>query len=257
MTTNSENPKLQRILEKLRKLMDLKNSATECGETGEAAAAAAGITRLLKEYDLTLHDIPTELKPQDPIDIEEVDFQCSYMNLKWYWSLIETIARFNNASTIRTQYTNSSGRVGRTVYKVVGRKKNREVVLYLTSFLANQFLQVGRREYTLYKHKCDEGGFRVPKANEFMNSFLIGCVNGLYAKLQAEQNSMSSEKMTALVKVSRQEIDAFLQDMNVTHARSRKSSVDGDAYGLGEKTGCEISIHKGIHEEKKEKYSLT
>lgn len=257
MKETTENPKLQRILEKLRKLMDLKNSATECGETGEAAAAAAGITRLLKEYDLTLQDIPTELKPQDPIDIEEVEFHCSYMNLKWFWSMIETIARFNNASTIRTQYRSSSGRLYHTIYKVVGRKKNREVVLYLTSFLSNQFLQIGRREYASYKQECKACCKYCPSATEFMTSFLIGCVNGLHAKLQAEQDSMSSEKMTALVKVSRQEIDSFLQDMNVGHARSRKTSVHGDIYGLGEKTGREISIHKGIHEEKKEKYALT
>ena len=252
-----ENSKLQSILEKLRKLMDLKNSATECGEAGEAAAAAAGITRLLKEYDLTLSDIPSELKPQDPVDIEEVEFHCSYMNLKWYWSMIDTIARFNNASTIRTQYKNASGKVYQTIYKVVGRKKNREIVLYLTSFLSNQFLQIGKREYSSYKELCKVNGSEPIKAGDYMNSFLLGCVKGLREKLQAEQDSMSSEKMTALVKVGRQEIDEFLKGMNVTHARGRKSSVYGDVYGLGEKTGREISINKGINGSKKEKFALT
>ena len=252
-----ENNKLQNILEKLRKLMDLKNSATECGEAGEAAAAAAGITRLLKEYDLTLQDIPSELKPQDPVDIEKVEFHCSYMNLKWYWLMLDAIAQFNNASIIRTQYKNTFGKIYHTIYKVVGRKKNREIVLYLTSFLSNQFLQIGKREYSYYKDSCKANGEESIKSGEFMNSFLLGCVKGLREKLQAEQESMSSEKMTALVKVSRQEIDEFLKGMNVTNARHRKSSVYGDVYGLGEKTGREISINKGINGNKKEKFALT
>ena len=252
-----ENNKLQKILEKLRKLMDLKNSATECGETGEAAAAAAGITRLLKEYDLTLQDIPSELKPQDPVDVEEIDFHCSYMNYKWYWLMIDAIARFNNASTIRTQYKNTSGKIYHTIYKVVGRKKNREIVLYLTSFLSNQFLQIAKREYSSYKENCKNNGVDPIKIGEYMNSFLLGCVQGLREKLQAEQDSMSSEKMTALVKISRKEIDEFLRGMNVTHSRRRKSSVYGDVYGLGERTGREISINKGINGSKKETYALT
>ena len=60
MEKNHKN--IQKILLKLRKLMDLKASATQCGELGEANAAAAGITRLLREDDLTMQDIPTDAK---------------------------------------------------------------------------------------------------------------------------------------------------------------------------------------------------
>ena len=257
MKETTENSKLQSILEKLRKLMDLKNSATECGEMGEAAAAAAGITRLLKEYDLTLQDIPSELKQQDPVDLECIEIVCSYRNLKWYCKMLTTIAHFNSSSILRRQYMDAYGKVNSTVYNVIGRKKNREVVIYLASFLAEQFLQIGRREYKSYKEKRKLYGRSCMTAGEFMNSFLLGCVKGLNEKLQAEQDAMQSEKLTALVKVSKQEIDNFLQGMNVRHFKTRKSSVYGDVYGLGEKTGREISIHKGVHGTKKETYSLT
>lgn len=43
MKTNVDNPKIDRILEKLRKLMDLEASARNLGNEGEANAAAAGI----------------------------------------------------------------------------------------------------------------------------------------------------------------------------------------------------------------------
>ena len=71
--------KLQRILDKLRKLMDLQSSARSIGNEGEANAAAAGISRLLKEYDLTLEDIPAEARPQNPVDLEEIPYRFNYM----------------------------------------------------------------------------------------------------------------------------------------------------------------------------------
>ena len=80
-----DNNKIKAILGKLRKLMDLKVSATQCGEIGEANAAAAGITRLLKEYNLTLQDIPADAKELDPVDMETIPYHFPYMQHRWYW----------------------------------------------------------------------------------------------------------------------------------------------------------------------------
>ena len=91
----TQDSSIQKILEKLRKLMDLKASATECGNLGEAHAAAAGITRLLKLYDLTLQDIPDGQKALDPVDIEDVPFRFTYRQFRWYWALLDTVAAHN------------------------------------------------------------------------------------------------------------------------------------------------------------------
>ena len=130
--------------------MDLKVSATECGELGEANAAAAGITRLLREYDLTLQDIPAEQKVLDPVDIEDVPFRFTYSQHKWYWVLQDVIARHNSCEIIRSRMS-SGGKTIETSYKVVGRKQHREVVLYLISFCAHQFITIGKRKYADYK----------------------------------------------------------------------------------------------------------
>ena len=114
--------KLEHILNKLRKLMDLEASARQCGEEGEANAAAAGISRLLAEYDLTLQDIPDEIKPVDPIGIERIEYQFKYRQYRWYWDLLDVVAEHNSCSIIRTRDYQERDRVD-TYYQVIGRKK--------------------------------------------------------------------------------------------------------------------------------------
>ena len=249
MENNDE--KLERILEKLRKLMDLKESALQCGETGEANAAAAGITRLLTEYDLTLQDIPTEQKMKDPIDMEVVPFKVKYMQYTWYWNLLDVVAEFNNAQTFRTRYK-SGERNGETEYSVVGRKKNREVVLYLVSFLSNRFVNIGRDKYPEWKlNHIRYTGTTPPPLGTYMKSFLMGCVIGLNKKLQDEREQFDKTKITALVKSEETAINAFMDSINVKEARSRNPELREEAVLDGVKTGKEIDIHQGIEDKKK------
>lgn len=242
----AEENKLQHILDKLRKLMNLKESAIQCGETGEANAAAAGITRLLKEYDLTMQDIPDSLKPSDPVDIEAIPYKFPYMQYHWYWDLLNTIAYFNGADIIQT--TEYSGKkVSCTYYRVIGRRKNREIVLYLISFLVHQFIAIGKRNYP--KWKLDyiyRTGQTPPVQGIYMKSFLSGCNLGLYDKLKSESDTLPQEKLTALVKADRTALDAFMADMNIKKSRQKDETLMDDVSRDGFITGRNISIHKGV-----------
>lgn len=240
------NEKLERIRIKLRKLLDLKESALQCGEIGEANAAAAGITRLLTEYDLTLQDIPADEKVKDPIDMEIIPFHIKYMQHPWYWQLLDVVAEYNNAEIFRTRYM-SGKRINSVEYTVVGRKKNREVVLYLISFLANQFVNIGRKEYPEWKIKhIRNTGLTPPPIGTYMKSFLFGCVIGLNDKLKAERNTFDNQKITALVKTEKAEIDEFMGNMKIGTARSRKPELMTAALKQGIETGKNIEIHKGV-----------
>lgn len=235
------------ILEKLRKLMNLKESATMCGEMGEANAAAAGITRLLREYDLTLADIPVEEKEQEPVDIEEITLHTPYMGFPWYWELLDVIAKYNNASVIRTRKFDARGKVEQTVYRVVGRQKNREIVLFLASFLTHRFIRIGQDAYPSWKYRQFRlTGMTPPSRSVYMKSFLLGCVVGLREKLEAECRADYSERLTALVRTSRAEIDLFLQNMGVSNARKRSVHVLGSAISEGEEVGRNIELQKGL-----------
>lgn len=85
-----------------------------------------------------------------------------------------------------------------------------------------------------------------------MKSFLLGCVRGLYQRLEEERKVDDSEKLTALVQAGRAEIDRFLQDMGVTNARKRSVHVLGSAMNEGEEVGRNIELQKGIEEKRKE-----
>lgn len=237
---------IQKILEKLRKLMDLKVSATECGELGEANAAAAGITRLLREYDLTLQDIPAEQKVLDPVDIEDVPFRFTYSQHRWYWALQDVIASHNSCEIIRSQ-SRQNGKALDTSYKVVGRKQHREVVLYLISFCAHQFITIGKRKYPDYKiNHIKQTGTTPKPLSEYMKQFLLGCVDGLYYKLEEEQNNIPKEKLNALVVANKNALDAFMADMDVKNARLRPIKADERIVKEGYQTGRNINLQKGI-----------
>ena len=251
--------KLQRILDKLRKLMDLQSSARSIGNEGEANAAAAGISRLLKEYDLTLEDIPAEARPQNPVDLEEIPYRFNYMRHPWYWNMIETLALFNGCKTFKTQkFTEGHWN---DCYELAGRKRNREVVLYLISFLGHKFLSIGREKYKSYKLDCLIKNGRTPcTADGFMKNFLLGCVVGLYHKLEEEKQSMPAEKTTALAMVHSNEIKQFIQNLGieVNTARHRKIIADKEVVDKGYIVGRNIEINQGLSDtqKKKNQYSI-
>lgn len=240
--------KLEHILNKLRKLMDLQNSARECGQEGEANAAAAGISRLLAEYDLTLQDIPDEIKPVDPIGIERIEYQFKYRQYRWYWDLLDVVAEHNNCTVIRTR-DYKYGNVTETYYQIIGRKKNREVVLYLISFLAHKFIHIGRSKYPAWKMKhIRETGTAASAMGIFMKDFLSGCVIGVDEKFKEEKKNLPQDKLNALVLANKTEIEEFMKDMNVKDARSRSSQMNERIVAEGYKTGKNVEIQQGLEQ---------
>lgn len=134
--------KKDKILEKLRKLMNLKESATAIGNEGEANAAAAGITRLLMQYNLSEDDIPEQEKLDNPIVAERIPFKAEMCNGVWFTNLVSVISEYNlcRALIVRAAY---NGKLRRSEFEVIGRRKNVEVVLFLISFLSNPISSFG------------------------------------------------------------------------------------------------------------------
>lgn len=142
--------KKEKILEKLRKLMNLRESATALDNEGEANAAASRITHLLMFYNLSEDDIPEQEKLDNPIVSEEISYKVDLNDGAWYTDLVSLISEHNlcRALIIRVQH---NGRMKRSKFQIVGRKKNVEIVLFLILFLSNQFVMIGKRDYTQYK----------------------------------------------------------------------------------------------------------
>ena len=174
--------KRDKILEKLRKLMNLKESAKALGNEGEAHAAA-GIARLLMEYNLSEEDIPEQEKLENPVIAEEIPYKVEMSNCVWYNFLVSTVCEYNMCRSLIVSRPKNY-RMVRDKFQIIGRKKNVEVVLYLISFLAHQFVIIGKRKYPNYKYECIRKYGITPKTLAmYMKSFLYGCVGLLYCKI--------------------------------------------------------------------------
>ena len=240
--------KRNKILEKLRKLMNLKESATELGNEGEANAAAAGITRLLMEYNLTENDIPEQEKLENPVISEEIPFKAEASSGAWYSRLVSVICEYNMCRNLIVS-TRTNGRMKRDKFEIVGRKKNVEVVLYLISFLAHQFVTIGKSGYAQYKHDCLLKYGTYPKSlTMYLKSFLYGCVIGISEKFEEGERELKKETdITALVSTAKCEIDDFLKNEKIGKARESKGEVDALCAMKGVEVGRSIEISKGIH----------
>lgn len=242
--------KKDKILEKLRKLMNLKESATALGNEGEANAAAAGITRLLMEYNLTENDIPEQEKLENPIVSEEIPFKADMSSGVWYSKLVSIVCEYNMCRNLIVS-TRTNGRMKRDKFEIVGRKKNVEVVLYLISFLAHQFVTIGKRGYAQYKHDCIWKYGTYPKSlTVYLKSFLYGCVIGLSEKFEEGKKVLKEQtNITALVRTTKSEIDDFLKDEKIGTARKSKAEIDALCAMKGVEVGKNVEICKGIHAE--------
>lgn len=238
----------EKILAKLRKLMNLKENAAAIGNEGEAAAAAAGISRLLYMYNLTEADIPEQERIDNPIVSEDIPFKPEVQGGQWYELLVNCVSEFNLCTTLVT-YTYKKKRCCKDRFNIVGRQKNVEIVLYLISFLANKFYQIGKREYPQYKHDCLFKKGVLPKTEHvYLKSYLYGCVLGLVSKLRQERDELQKEcDVKSLVLSSRSEIDDFLKGMNIGKCRFRKPELDNESARKGFVIGLNVEINKGIY----------
>ena len=243
--------KKDKILEKLRKLMNLKESATAIGNEGEANAAAAGITRLLMQYNLSEDDIPEQEKLDNPIVAERIPFKAETCNGVWFTNLVSVISEYNlcRALIVRAAY---NGKLRRSEFEVIGRRKNVEVVLFLISFLSNQFVWIGKQGYTQYKSDCIYMYDILPKTPAtYLKSFLYGCVLGLIRKFEETKRQLENEtNLTTLMVTTKNEIDVYLSNEKIQTARTSKPSIDSLSARRGFEVGKNIEIHKGIHSDR-------
>lgn len=240
--------KKEKILEKLRKLMNLKESAVALGNEGEANAAAAGITRLLMQYNLSENDIPEQEKLDNPIVAERIPFKSEVCSGVWFTHLISVVSEYNLCRALIVRAVHN-GKMRQSEFEIVGRKKNVEVVLFLISFLSNQFVWIGKQGYMQYKRDCIKVYDILPKSPAtYLKSFLYGCVLGLIKKFEGAKQQLENEtNLTALMVTTKSEIDVYLSNEKIKSARKSQSSIDPLSASRGFKVGKNIEIYKGIH----------
>lgn len=246
--------KTEKLYEKLRKLMALKDSALNVGSVGEAEAAAAAIQRLLREYNLSEEQIPTEERVTNPLVIQKMPYYYAYKN-QWFAQLIVLLCDMNLCAAIRSSYKKGNRTTNKEL-SIVGRKMNVEMVTFLSLQLANKFVYFCRQAYADYRREQLYKGITPSSELNFAYNFLMGCVSGLEDKLQSQQ--VASEQ--GLVLSRKAEIMSFLKNSFANlHEKSTtrvKKCDNRMMFESGYDKGLNVEINKGIDQQKPEQRSL-
>ena len=126
------------------------------------------------EYNLSEEDIPEQEKLENPVIAEEILYKVEMSNGVWYDFLVSTVCEYNMCRSLIVSRPKNY-RMVRDKFQIIGRKKNVEVVLYLISFMAHQFVIIWKRKYPNYKYECIRKYGITPKTLAmYMKSFLYG-----------------------------------------------------------------------------------
>ena len=169
--------------------MELQLSAENVGQSGEAFAAANAIHKLLTKYNLSLDEITSgEDDEKDGLYISpKMQAHDEYGN--WRAILMINLADRN--------YCRNLGNVKQpSIMMVVGKKENVEIVIQLYNRLSEIFLLKAKRGL-IAKYEEEEGNMTLNQQNDYMESYLLGCVDGLMEHLDSVEKN-TEEKFLAI-----------------------------------------------------------
>lgn len=258
------------ILKKIQKLAAKAESAKELGNLAEATAFSAKVSEMLTINNLAMSDI--NIEDESEVDGYFVnDLGLSTKQGKWTVNLLTVLSEHNYCSVVYQQ-------TGKSDYAatIIGQPENVEVVKYLYSVLKRQFETIAKQEWKSYLEKTrkelqelypsespvliqEPALFKKPwkyfkgvsSRSKYLSSFFRGAVIGVQLKLdeqRKEAENIHGAKITDMIIIKDADVQAWKEKEfpNLTKMRTRKISVNGEAYNTGIKTGKNASMAKGI-----------
>ena len=178
------------IIQKIKKLMELQLSAENVGQSGEAFAAANAIHKLLTKYNLSLDEVTDEGNNDEKDGLfvsSKMPAHDEYGN--WRDILMIKLAERN--------YCRSLGNIDQpSIMMLVGKKENVEIVIQLYNRLSEIFL-LKAKNGLIAKYEEEEGNMTLEQQNDYMESYLLGCVDGLMEHLDSVEKN-TEEKFLAI-----------------------------------------------------------
>ena len=221
----------EQILEVIRALLT-KTVERGCTQE-EASAAAAKAQELLQKYKLEMSEISTndtEVKPN--MRKSHLDVKGKGHDGSWKAMLLHRVAKYNFCRAIELSGLDKS--------LLFGTATDVEVVKMLFNWIVEQlerFATEFRKEY--------DGTDRRPT---WRRSFFTAAVNAIGNRLfeQQQEFERSSEKSTALVLVSKGQVDKFVNDTlgPVGHARPCGSNGSMGGSLAGSVAGHMVNLDK-------------
>jgi len=236
------------ILDKIKKLLALAESAQKIGSLSEAENAMSKATALMLEYNIEQADIDRSKGEDSCIsEGEHYSFKDNQSGNRWKLELMETLAKHNLCDVLFSSYMKTM--------RVVGEEQNIAIVNYLFVFIAPRLLKIAQQ----YHVALPENEKFMRNRRGILQSFLLGAVGGLDAKLWKQKKSMEQQsKLSALVVSHQDKIQryygTFEKPVKVVSLREvlqdEKDSLEGY------RAGASLEINQGLQAPEKEKEVL-
>lgn len=230
-----------KIKDKLKKLLAKADSAHEIGSIEEAAIFMAKVQEILLRYNLDIEAAGLRDKEKNPVGYDVIDLKNRHGWNKtqgdWMIRLYNEVSGYNMCKIVSH---------GLSSLTLLGEQHNREMVIYMCSFIIPKIPPMARESYKNYKFE---------KRGTFMRNYLRGAVLGISAKLskQHEEDIKTYPTMGGLVKVQDALVDEKIQEI-FSKTRNRKTTKLKNSSGMhhGFVDGNNMSLNKGIGTNKKE-----
>lgn len=210
-------------LEKVKRLME--NAAT----VGEAEAAAAAMQRLILKHNLSVEEVAsldsTQAREEYAADYFKVGDRKT-QGLQWRINLIYMLSEYHFCAFIRYGHHGGEG-------IIVGQQTNKDAVRMMFDVTAAAIERIADTEWYVTRNNYQEW-YRAgcPTATAWKNSFKIGFVAGLRAKMRAERQfqALEAPKTTALVSMKEVELKEAI-DEKVGKVGNHRGSAPTNAAG--------------------------
>ena len=227
----------ERIIDQIRKLRALAESPNE----HEAASAAAFAQNLLIKYNLTLMDIPTEMREKNPVGEERFAVGGGKgSTYRWKVGFLNSIAYCHFCKAILAGTRDHQ-------MIIVGRTTDREVVFFLFNTLCTTLETLA----SALPKRNPEG--TPPATWGPQKSFLFGAVETITERLREQWLALSkpsAENNTkALVVISDKAIKTYINEKYRLQSGGGLGDHDrpnGEAYEAGREAGRRVAINKGV-----------
>ena len=245
MKEKKDEKPLDGIMRKIRKLRNLYEGAKKINSEGEAQQAALLMQKLLTQYNLTMDQVgEDEDKEKDKL-MDETISGYSYHSIGGHWEsyLTSVICKWNICRCLQW------GTYKRLL--IIGNKENLEMVKWLRDTLAARYVEFSKARYKEYCNS-ERGALFPMSKDKFQRSYLMGCAEGLDAKLRAEHEQEKkddadySAKVTALVVRKDAELETYCEEKwHPKKGRSIRVNYDS-AHASGVRDGRNTQLHKPI-----------
>lgn len=222
------------ILERIKKLLIFAEDAKKRDSQAELENAMSKANTLMMEYNLSVDKIDISQQKKAPVEMHKVGADVLFPKNEggWIIKLYQCIARFNFCTVI----THDMGKHG---LSLIGQAHNREIVLYIIDQLVVRIRNMARQAFREYQGN--------EKRGTFLRGYLLGCVQGLREKLQAERDAEHTNEITALILVKDKDVQEFVKKEFPSLVYAKGSSTSSQAgKSMGIQAGRSMSINKGV-----------